>query len=374
LRPDIVILFPTQQQINEKLTYTEDRCDEIETEIKKELPKVGVKRVALDLTDPTDYHQILACLNARIEEVKEQYKKSDVEYLLNVSSSTPQIQASFLILVSSQRLNAKVYQVRDPKYVEAGQEHIREVDVQFIEEENQINRARIFYQKLQFSSASDELAALAIATRHPEREALAETYSDLFNAYRYMDLYQHQAALERMEKILPRVERFRKVKLMPLLREQLKCLENIVNQGQREEFENLCDLYHNVLRRFKMEQYIDCLNRFKRIYEGSLYYVARDELGIPRPESRLNEQRIPPEVNRHLERDREYIKSYRIPFIYQQVKGKRLIPERLEQQMNALSRDRNYTINNHGMRSVPREDARRAVELLDQLLAHIFPG
>jgi hypothetical protein len=374
LEPDIIILFPTQRQLNEKLSYTEDRCDEIETEIKKLLPKAAIKRMPLNLPDPTDHYEILKCLNTKIVEIKEHYQHSSPEYLLSISSGTSQIQASFLIMISSQRLNARVFQVRDPRFVDAGQEHIREVDVNFIEEENLINRAGIFFNKYQFASAADELLNLALITRHAERQALAELYSDLFRIYHFVDLYQHAVALDQMNKLLPKIQRFRKTRSLSMLWKQRDCLESIVRQGQREEFENLCDLYHNTYRRYKMDQYIDCLSRFKRIYEGCMFLVARNELGIPRPEAKLREQRISEQVYQYIDRRQEHIKLYQIPGLYEYLKGKRPIGEQLEQQLNGLSKERNLTINNHGMNTVSKEDAKKAIDLLKKLFTIVFPG
>jgi hypothetical protein len=170
IKPDILIMFPTRRQLNEKLSFTEDRCEEIEEQLKSMMPKTAIRTIALDLPDPTDHHEILIQLRSRIEEIKKYYQQSQTDYYINISSSTPQIQASFLILVSSQKINADVYQAIDPRYVEAGQERVRKIDVQFIEEENQITRAKIFYDKYYFASAADELTNLALATRKAERE------------------------------------------------------------------------------------------------------------------------------------------------------------------------------------------------------------
>lgn len=374
IKPDILIMFPTQQQLNEKLSFTEDRCDEIEKELKKIFPNLTVRKIALNLPDPTDHHEILSQLNSRIREIKEFYKQSQVEYYINVSSATPQIQASFLILVSSQRLNAVIYQARDPRYVEAGQERVREIDIQFLEEENQINRARIFYNKNYFSSAADEMAKLSVATRKVEREKMAEIYSDLLTAYHFVDLYQHERALKYIDKLIPTLQRLRKNTLLEILKKQQHSLMQIIALGDREGYENLCDLYHNACRRFAMEQYIDCLSRFKRIYEGSYYYIAREELNISHPNKKLEKQKNIEWVTRILNRYEGNMRIYDIADIYEKKKGKRRFSKRLEEKLNSLSTQRNYTINNHGMKSVSSEDARTAIRLLKELLEQVFPG
>lgn len=375
IEPDIVILFPTKQQLNEKLSYTEDRCDAIENIIKNFLPKTAVKKEALDLSDPTDYHDILNQLSKIIEKIKDNYKQSQVEYYVSISSGTPQIQASFLILISSQRLNAKVFQAKDPRFVEAGQEQVREIDVQFVEEENQINRTKAFYEKYQFSSAMDEMLSLSLATRKIEREKLAEIYADILNVYYLVDLFQHKDALIKIKEIIKKLDKLRKNKLLNIIRKQESCLESIVELGQKEGYKNLFDLYHNTYRRYEMCQYIDCLSRFKRIYEGSYFYIARNELNIKRPEQRIEEQepRIKNWLIQSLGRKEGWINIYDIATLFEIKNGKKRLKENLEQNLKALANQRNYTINNHGMESISREDAKKAVNLLESLLKEVFP-
>lgn len=64
---------------------------------------------------------------------------------------------------------------------------------------------------------------------------------------------------------------------------------------------------------------------------------------------------------------------YDIGNIYESRKGKRRLKEKLEQSLNNLSNQRNFTINNHGMKSVSNEDARKAVRLSKELLEQLFP-
>lgn len=372
IKPDILIMFPTRKQLNDQLSYTEDRCDAIEAELKKMLPKIAVRKVPLDLSDPTDHHDILTHLIPKINEIKNYYSHSQPDYYIGISSATPQIQASFLLLVSSQRLNARLYQARDPHYVQAGQERVREIDVQFIEEENQINRSKIFYSKYYFSSAADEMTNIALSTRKLERSKLAEIYSDLLSAYHYIDLYQHERALESLYKVEKNLQRLRIIALLAIVKEQRVIVEQIIQFDDKEGFENLCDLYHNACRRFEMGQYIDCLSRFKRIYEGCWYYIAREELKI-QPNRKLEDQRGVDWIYRALGRNRGNLNLYEIAELYEHKFGKNRLSPGLEDKLNSLAKKRNYTINNHGMRSVSHEDARQAIKLLKELLMQVFP-
>lgn len=373
IEPDILIMFPTQNQLDESRSSTEDRCPEIETEIKGYLPEITIRRVPIDLPDPTDYHDVLAKLIKKIEEIKKKYESSKAEYYINVSSATAQIQASFLILVSTQRISAKVYQARDPKYVMEGQERVKEIDIQFLEEENQIRRARIFSKKYYFSSAADELISLAVNTRKAERAKLAELFSDILTAYHYMDLYQHQEGLCHLERAIPEISRYRLDSMLPILHSQEKCLKKIIELRDEESWENICELYHNIVRRFEMEQYIECSSRYKRIYEGCHFYIARHELNIKKPNGKIQEQRGLEDVYNIIGRREGYLNPYDIANIYLNKKGKPLIKENLQEQLNLLNKQRNSSINSHGMDSIKRDEAGKAVKLSKELLAQIFP-
>jgi hypothetical protein len=203
---------------------------------------------------------------------------------------------------------------------------------------------------------------------------MAEIYADLFYAYHLVDLYQHERALGIINKVVPAIERLRRKQLLSWLKKQQHCLTEIVALGQKEGYANLCDLYHNTCRRLAMGQYVDCLSRFKRIYEGCYYYIAREELGIARPENKLEDQRQLDWVAGIINRKQGRMYIYDIAKIYKAKKGRNKLSDRLEQSLNSLAKQRNYTINNHGMQSVNHEDARRAVDLLKELLQQVFPG
>ncbi|MDF9408703.1 RNA repair transcriptional activator RtcR family protein [Pelotomaculum isophthalicicum JI] len=369
LTPDILFLFPTRKQPDERLNSTEENCWNTVSELAQKFPAVKVYVRPLNLPDPTDYADIIKSLKDEVESIKQNYAQSDVKYFLAISSGTPQIQSAFLVLVNSNRIKAEVYQTINPAFLREGEKHTRLVETHFLEEENQIVRARRFFRNINYEVSSDELFNLGLFTIYPDRAQKAEIFYDLIKGYFYWDLYQHNMALIQLKKVQPDLSRFRFDKLSAIVSEQIGVLQQIIGHGQREDFLNLVDLYHNALRRKKCKQYIDCLSRFKRLYEGIYYYVAMRDLGINNPGARIEQQ--PDWVRSSLNKS-GHLNVYDISMLYRNKKGKPIASGGLEQQLNQLGNQRNATINNHGMNSVDEEDARKAIELIEKLFKAVF--
>lgn len=371
LTPDILFLFPTRKQPNERLNSTEENCRQTKAELKRRYPGIKVYERQLDLPDPTDYANIIKTLKNEIESIKKSYAKSDVKYYLAISSGTPQIQSAFLVLVNSNRIKVEVYQTINPVFLEEGEKRTRPVDIHFLEEENQIIRARRFFKNVNFEESSNEMAELSLYTIYPDRAQKAELFSDLVQGYFYWDLYQHNKALEKLQKARQDLRRFRLSDLLDIVTKQIEVLEKIIELGQREDYLNLVDLYHNALRRKRCKQYIDCLNRFKRLYEGVYYYVAMRDLGITSPWVKIDQQ---PHWVRSKINKNGHLSFYDISILYKAIKGKPIVSDNLEQQLNRFGQQRNNTINNHGMNSVDEEDARKAMDLIEKLFKAVFKG
>ena len=369
LEPDILFLFPTRRQVNEKFTSTEENCRATTAELGKSYQDLKVYERTLNLPDPTDYGKIIKLLTGEIEDIKAQYSGSATEYVVSITSGTPQLQSAFLVLLGSNRLRAKAYQVVDPRYLEPGEDRVRLVDTHFMEESNQINRARKFFNKNSFESAGAELLELACYTIYPEREKKAEVFHDLATCYFHWDLYQHEEALKQVKKCLPQLKKYGFEDLAAVAGEQAAILEEIIALDERENYLNLADLYHNSLRRLQGRQHVDCLNRFKRIYEGAFYYVADTRLNIKQKKV----ENLPQNIKSLQNRQQGYLSTYDISNLYKRIKGEEIISDNLEHQLNELARQRNMTINNHGMKSVSKKDAEKAMDLVGKLLKKLFP-
>ncbi len=371
LKPGIVFLFPSRRQVNPRYTSTENQGRGTAEALKKAWPDLAVYERALDLPDPTDYRAILKTLTGELEKIKVDYSGSQVEYMVAISSGTPQIQAAFLVLINNNRIKARAYQVVDPRFIAPGERRLRLVETHFMEEANQIYRAREYFKKNNFEAAGNELTALACNTLYPEREKKAEVFCDLTACYFYWDLYQHQAALERLARCLPVIKRYNYEDLAAVLRRQAANLEEIIALGEEEAYLNLVDLYHNALRRLSGRQYVDCLSRFKRIYEGAIFYKGAKTLKI-KPRKKIEHQ--PLGIRQGLRKRSGYLTPYDLSELYTAKTGEDVIPKDLATRLNEFANQRNYTINNHGMQSVSAKDAKAAMDLAGKLLKKIFPG
>lgn len=368
LEPDILFLLPTREQPSERLTSTEANSNMTKEVLNKLYPKLTVYQRPLNLPDPTDYEKAIKAIAIELEEIKAYQKKSKVEYIIALSSGTSQIQAAFLTLVNSNRIAAKVYQTIAPRYVPEGEKRTREVVTHFLEEENRLSRAKKLMAKYDFFEAAEEILDMGCYTTYPEREKKAEIFATLLESYYNWDLYKHEIALEKLDKTYESIKKYRMEELTGILEEQRKVLQEIIALGDKEGYLNLADLYHNTVRRQKNKQYIDCLSRFKRTFEGVYYYVANKELKI-----QTKADRQPDWVKKVIDK-KGYLNTYDISHLYELRKGERIIPRDLEEGLNELANKRNRTINNHGMKSVNGEDARKAVKLLEKLFTKVFVG
>lgn len=369
LIPDILFLFPSREQPDHRLNSTEENSRRTVTELAQQFPGVKVYARPLDLPDPTDYADIIKKLADEIESIKLNYAQSEVQYFIAISSGTPQIQSAFLVLVNSNRIKAKVYQTISPSFVNTGEPRTRLVETHFLEEENQIVRARRFFQNVNYEIAADELFALGVYTIYPDRAHKAEIFHDLIKGYFHWDLYQHKLALAQLEKVQPALNRFRFEQLSALVGLQIDALKKIIACGRQEDFLNLLDLYHNARRRYKCKQFIDCLSRFKRLYEGVFYYAARRDLAISSPGSAMERQ--PGWVRNSLNKG-GYLNTYDINMLYKEKKGRPIVSHGMEQQLKQLSSQRNETINNHGMNSVDEGEAKKSLDLIKKLFKVVF--
>ena len=370
LEPDILFLFPTRKQPNEERNSTDENCRETVEEINKLFPAVKVYERPLNLPDPTDYVNIIKSLKEEIESIKESYVESKVQYYIAISSGTPQMQSAFLVLVSSNRIKAEVYQTINPVFLSKDDKRTRPIEIHFLEEENQIVRARSFFKNINYEESCNELLKLGLYTIYPERARKAEVFLDLISGYHYWDLYQHDKALEELNKVLPQLKRYRFNKLHEIVVMQIKVLREIIDLGQSEGYLNLADLYHNALRRKSCKQYIDCLSRFKRLHEGIYFYVARKDLGIKSPSAKIESQ--PDWVKNNVQKEYGHLNVYDIGELYEHKKNKSIVSKNLEQELNQIGQQRNYTINNHGMNSVSEIDAQKAMRLIEKLFEHVF--
>ena len=111
------------------LFFTPDRhemADATKAAIRERFPWMAVSFQSINLSDPTNYQQILSALRHCIASIFQPENVSD--YYISLSSGTPHMHASWLLLTASGEIPAKLLHVRDPRRIEAGQSPYVEID------------------------------------------------------------------------------------------------------------------------------------------------------------------------------------------------------------------------------------------------------
>ena len=116
---DKVILFSTPK--TEKISF------ETESSIRDLHPEIDIEIKGLPLEDPTDYIGILKGLRKNFEEITN--NTLDAKYFISVASGTPQMHASWLLLVSSGEIPAHILHTRPPRFVTKDRPIISDVDL-----------------------------------------------------------------------------------------------------------------------------------------------------------------------------------------------------------------------------------------------------
>ena len=116
---DKVVLFSTPK--TEKITF------ETESSIRDLHPEIDIEIKGLPLEDPTDYIGILKGLRKNFVAISN--NTLDAKYFISVASGTPQMHASWLLLVSSGEIPAHILHTRPPRFVTKDRPIISDVDL-----------------------------------------------------------------------------------------------------------------------------------------------------------------------------------------------------------------------------------------------------
>jgi len=369
IMPDICFLFGTAPGINEEVANTYQDALKIKEIVQKEIPSIKVVPIPLDLNDPTSYKEILIQFEKHIQDIINKYKQSRPGYHVNISSGTAQMHTSLLVLINSGRLKTKnIYQVKDPKYVKAGEERVIEIDVKYFEEENYIRRAKKLFERYDFKEAGEELIELASFTIRETREKRAITFALLCEAYDYWDRYEHKKALESLKAVRDDVERFKITQLSGLVSEQITILSQIVLDGDKESYHTLNDLLHNAWRRKDEGRYMDCLMRYKRLIDG----LASLKCGLIGHKEIKHQPKWVKDIL-HDKKDSDNLYYSDFLRLYKAKCNTEMLSNNLEQEIRNLNVKRNTCAAAHGMGVVGEKDAYEALNILWKVAEKLFP-
>lgn len=93
-----------------------------------ETSTVDLEEFVLDIEDPTDYTVILSELRGHLQEIQEAWEEAN--FYVSVASGTPQMHASWLMLVAGGELPARILHTRPPEHVTPEKPAVAELDVQ----------------------------------------------------------------------------------------------------------------------------------------------------------------------------------------------------------------------------------------------------
>lgn len=125
LKPDIVYLLPTKKTKIDRID-TEEKATETVEYIKNKISrKIRVFILPLTTNDPTDYQKLSDIMLSNISSIKGTWEDFKPEYHVSVSSGTAQMQAVWLMMDAIGIINAKLWQVKEPRFVENDKPELR---------------------------------------------------------------------------------------------------------------------------------------------------------------------------------------------------------------------------------------------------------
>jgi DNA-binding NtrC family response regulator len=104
-----------------------DKTEEARLAIMDRHPSTGVTVLEVPLKDPTNYLGILRQLRSHFKNIREAHP--DARYSISVSSGTPHMHASWILLAASGEIPAKILQSTPPEFVPEGKSRVKEIDL-----------------------------------------------------------------------------------------------------------------------------------------------------------------------------------------------------------------------------------------------------
>ena len=125
-----VLTVTSKRQFDRVYLFTTPNTTEISTQTKEELLKrnkeLAVEICEVPLKDPTNYLGILKQLRSHFKAISKENPVA--EYFICVSSGTPHMHASWLMLAASGEIPARILQTRAAKFVRQGEGRVTEID------------------------------------------------------------------------------------------------------------------------------------------------------------------------------------------------------------------------------------------------------
>jgi transcriptional regulator with GAF, ATPase, and Fis domain len=126
-----VLSVLSEREFDHVYLFSTPKTSEISEQTKKEISKrhkvTGVSVIDLPLKDPTNYLGILRQLRAKFQKINSVHPGA--HYAISVSSGTPHMHASWILLAASGEIPAVILQSTPPAFVPEGKPRIKEIDI-----------------------------------------------------------------------------------------------------------------------------------------------------------------------------------------------------------------------------------------------------
>jgi hypothetical protein len=400
ITPDIVYLFPSSKDFvtplsDGRISSTDDKALEVERIYKGVSPDCEFRIRSLEVGDVTDFEELSVEFESKIVGVISDLGGRDElknhEFHLNCSSGTQQMTALGYIMANTGRIpQIRRWQIKDPDFNSGLLPRVREIITDVIEENNCIEKIKGNLDKLNYYSIKDECERLSAVACSQRRRDNVSVLAQIFDAYINLDLLNYQRARGLLNLVLenPAIS----AAALDIIREQNEFLRLILNTGGNiadESSQNLVDLYFNMERCLSRGAYADVLARFRRVLEGSVYFMLRTTFGLePRDiQSSKNSANLAILQGNHnfgsFVGHVPFHKAFKAMEIlddyYNGVKGYKFHEYKkffiaIEKEIDRLVKIRNNSGAAHGMRPVSYEDARDGIPLARDVLTTLIPN
>lgn len=218
--------------------------------------------------DPTDFEMLIPQMRRLIHEIVDEAPQ-DAEFIVFISSGTPQMQSAWYVLAHEGTLPAgtRLY------YRAAEDTPIREVHLEPLFEQESKRLAIEQALQFNFQAAASTLNALAQRALETQRKQRAALFAQLYNAYHDRLLFHYQEAYQWFEAVLNNGNQahLQALHLQDLVTQQKDMLQELhwVRADISLEIRAV-DLYHSAYLHLKVGRYSDSIWRAASCYEQVL--------------------------------------------------------------------------------------------------------
>jgi len=248
-KPDDKIYLLSTEEGDKVKQPTRIGGDETVRELKKRYSSYSDKNIfhqSLGNVDPSDFQEVMIPIKDKVLEIIKQYGDNAL-YMVNVSPGTPQMQASWYILVHSGLLKARLYRVVEETV------QIRQVGISPLFEEELKKIAIKLFEIFAFKASSDIFGELGKNPLDDKRKKKCEILQSLLSAYFNWDIFKYDEALKILNKC-------QGDPILNPLNNILSAQKQALSELQSGSLKMLApDLYTKAMFKFNMGDYVNSL-------------------------------------------------------------------------------------------------------------------